>query len=155
MSTTPDGGYSHRSVAYALVEPLIDGDNPLRVTADEHDDGTEDDIQIVFENDLYEPETGVPYVVLEWIPGEKTSSMDAGFVSEEGAMRIMCYSELGIGNTYLNALADEVESKFPYGATLTRGEWSISILSVTRSMAERLTEWRRIIVDVSYQAWRV
>ena len=139
---------SGRSVAYAFVEHLLN-DRPSV---------EDEEVPIVFENDDYRPEHGEPFIKIEWRPGPKQSTIDGRVVWETGGVRIECKSPLHMDALYMNALCDEIESKFNPGQRVVRSgddpPWTITVLTVGRTMAKRLAGWYMGLVDVNYHAVR-
>ena len=136
---------SGRSVAYALVNVVI-ADPPA----------VEDDaVTVIFENDDFQPAIGEAHCVFQWRPGEKTSAMDGGSIREEGVMRVDVCAPIRKGMTFVNALCDEVESKYPPACRLAeRGGWVVTLMSLKRAPSERLAAWLRVILDIRYIAVR-
>ena len=140
---------STRSIAYAFNEVLLD-DRPSV-------DGTE--VEITFDNYYYKQRRDVPYVLVDHRPGQIDTSMDGSAAWETGYTRFECRAGANLGELYLNALCDEIISKFNPGDRIYRGgdpttPWTITVRSVTRTMGKRLTAWFVASVDVNYHAVR-
>jgi len=138
---------THRSVAYALIAPVLDD---LPEVEGETLEG-----HVVFENDLYEPVEGQPHVKCHWRPGALEASMDGRTSWERGTMRFELCGPLRGGATYLNALADEMMSKFPISTRFTHSDWVVTVIGLVRSAATRTGAWRRVFVDCVYHSHNV
>ena len=141
MTTATD--MSGRSVAYTLIEPLVNDPPTVDATV----------VIVVFENDDLIPTVDEPYIECHWRPGPKRSAMDGSTLHEAGTMRFEINTPTPGGATYINALADEIESHYPPACRLPpRGGWTVTVMEVGRSAAQRLKNWRRCYVDVGYIA---
>lgn len=136
---------THREVAYNLIRPVTQ--MPFEVTEHGSLEG-----HIVFENDQYVPEQNQAYVECLWRPGIVEATLDQTTHMERGTMRFMAMLPLKGGAAYTNTLADDIMSTFPVGNRFTQNGWAVTILSLARSQATRAGAWRRVFVDVTYQA---
>ena len=138
---------SHRSVAYALVQPLVDN-------AIEIDDNR---VDVVFENDHYQATIGQPYIQCEWKPGAVSGTLNGSVFRDNGIMRFEIWTNLNEGATFTNALVDDLISIYYHPTTrisrdATTAKWDIDVISVKRSETVKILGWRHTSLDVVYIA---
>ena len=139
---------SHKDVGYALVDALLTNGQSAVVLNDSV-------VKIVYENDTYEPQNDVPYIVCRWEPGSIESTIDVQTYEElDGEMTIECNVPAGMGAFQLNSLADLVMARYPEGKELTRGDWQVTPMYFERENLEKTEQWRRFNMIIHYYAVR-